>query len=415
MGFFEIYGKVGSETFISLRQIRRLFFQAHGQMNFPGITTLEDVDNLFIERGQLLTFNEYEGTMFNKLFKNRVQQMCPHRNELTKPACLNFLDYLADFHYDFYIRGPLYLLMAHIPDGDFLMILFPFRKAKLRERLDTLLLQSRSWGLKSLASSDIFPNSVANIVKSSANMARTANSWAKSVISPDITDLELSDEIYELCSVALNKSPTQDSADSFNHMLDQHSLWKELKAIDLWLNQMEPQVLCRKLTLSIIGDGIQQIVNTVQQQPIPEAASHAENATALSSCSGLEGKLVCFLKGIEKPACFDYLHAVDRRHSILPSWEVIEDTSEGLKKIRDVWQRRKRPLEGEFGGNEDNPDGSKEHKSRAWKIPDATHRPLDALDDVLIYHAVLITLLYSTGCDSSALISQDLGLIVPIL
>ncbi|KAF5654609.1 hypothetical protein F25303_1259 [Fusarium sp. NRRL 25303] len=248
IGFFEIYGKVDSEKSVSPMEIRRRFFQAHGQFNLPGVTIDEDGDNRLIERGRLLTFNE--------------------------------------------CGGSLHLLMAHIPDEDFLPIIFPSRKAKLHERLDNLLLQSRSWGLQSLSPCDIFPYSLANVADSGTDMTKIVNSWAKSTIDPDIKELDLDNGVYHWSLKFLKENPSQDSAYNSGSKLERRIFFRERAAIDLWLDQMEPHVLCRKLTLSIIGEGIQQIVDSVQQQPFSKAESLAEKATELSNRSELERKLV---------------------------------------------------------------------------------------------------------------------------
>ncbi|RKL45843.1 hypothetical protein BFJ72_g3390 [Fusarium proliferatum] len=411
IGFFEIYGKVRSEQLISRREIRRQFFQAHGQMEIPGVDPREDQDNLLIEAGQLLTFNEMGDIMFNEGFTKSVQQKCLHRKEEPNPACLNFLDYLGRSHYDFYRQGPLFLLIADIPDDSFLPIIFPHKKARLRERLDTLLLQSRSWGLQSLALCDIFPYPLTNVANNSLHVTDTANSWAKSTIRPDIHELELNNGVYEASLLCLNESTTKDIVYKLSPETRSIVL-KELKTIDSWLKQIESQVLCRKLTLSIVGDGIRQIVESVQQQAISEAASHAKNATVLSNRYGLVGKLTCFLQAVKNPGCFNCLYSAGRAYRTNPPEEVIRSTSEGLEKIWDLWRIIKTPLEDDGDGSEVGAHGGEEYKCHAWKIPDETDHPLDG---VLIYRAVLVTILYSLVCDSSALISEDLSLIVPIM
>ncbi|KAF5706874.1 hypothetical protein FGLOB1_7227 [Fusarium globosum] len=312
-------------------------------------------------------------------------------NEELESACLSFLDCLGRFRYEeFYTSGPLYLLMADIPDENFLPIVYPHKKAKLHERLDTLVLQSRSWWLKSLTSCDIFPGPLANIADSSLDMTNSANLWAKSTMGPGIEELNLSNVLYKGSSAYLNQSATRDLTCDLRYKRNRSILFRELQTIDSWLKQMEPEVLCRKLTLSIIGDGIRQIVNHNQQPPISEAACHEKNATGLSGSSELGGKLVCFLQAIKKPDCFNCLYPVEWANTTKPRKEVIHNTSEGLKRIWDIWQIKETPLNDEVGGNEDGADGGKEYKSLAWKTPHATHHPLD---DVLIYRAVLITLL----------------------
>lgn len=400
IGFFEIYGKMSSQHFDWHREIHGRLLQAHGHMSIPEFGCGNDLDNGMIETGQVFTFDTSGGRNIIRFFTDSVREKCPHRNEEPKPACLNLVDYLKGFHPDFFINGPLYLLIAHIPD--LLPSVFPHKKVKLREHLDNLLLQSRFWGCMSMTYCDILPNPLANIANGKHDLTITATAWAKS-INPNIDELELRKEAYELSSSYLKESPTQYREYNYKFIRDQHTLRDELETIDLWLIQIESHVLCRQLTLSVIGDGIRQIIDVVQQQPIPE--------TVPSSRHGLEGKLKCLLEAIEKPDSFDCLYTVGRVFSVPPPMKVKSDTSEGITKIHNLWQR-KEPKH-EVSGSEDGADIGQESGSRVWKLPNATHHPLD---DVLIYRAVLMTLLYSLSSDSSVLMDEDsYGLIVPIM
>ncbi|KAF4946694.1 hypothetical protein FGADI_10898 [Fusarium gaditjirri] len=405
-GFFEIYGGIRSLGWH--RVIRRRLLEAHGQMNITNHDRVESLDGEFIDADKLLTFNDFEGGKFKIIFMKSVQQKCPHRNQKPEPACVNLLFYLNDYHSDFFTNGPISLLAARIPSAAFIPVVFPHKKAKLRERLDTLLLQSRSWGLKSLASCDMFPGALKNIANGRILMIDRANSWAKSKINPDINELELDEEAYERSSECLSESPTQDRKDD---RIDQNLLLNDLNSIDLWLDQIESQVLCRKLILSVVGDGVRQIINASQQQPISEAVSHNKNATAQSSDCGLEGKLRCFLEAIKTPEGFNCLHRVWGTSLNLTNVKIKHETYAGLERIWDIWQREEPSLEGAIDDSEVGFDGRKK-KSYAWKLPDATVHPLD---DILIYRAVLITLIYSLTTDSSVLMDEEFGQIVPII
>jgi hypothetical protein len=410
IGFFEIYGKMASQYLGWHSEIHRRLLQAHGHMSIPELSRENELDKRMIETGQILTFNRFKGRRFIPLFTNSVQKKCPHRNEEPKPACLNLVDHLKGFEPDFFINGPLYLLIAHIPN--LLPFVFPHKKVKLRERLDTLLLQSRFWGCKSMAFCDILPNPLANMASTELDLTSTATSWVKSIY-PNIGELELRNKPYELSSAYLKESPTQDREYNSKFIRDQDKLREELETIDSWLEQIESHVLCRKLTLSVIGDGIRQIIDNIQQQPIPEAPFHAKNVTVSSSRHGLEGRVNYFLDAIEKPGSFNCLYTARWTSFVQFPMKIKCDTSEGLTKILDLWEIEEPPLEDEVCGSEDGAGRGQEPRSRAWKLPNATHHPLD---DVLIYRAVLITLLYSLSSDSSVLLDEDsYGQIVPIM
>lgn len=402
-GFFEIYGKMRSQHSGWQREMHGRLLQAHGHMSIPGSGHWNPRDKALIDFGRIFTFNPVERGGIEH-FTDCVQQKCPHRNEEPKPACFNLLDHFKGFDLDFFVNGPLYLLLAYVPDRDSLPFFFPHKKAKLRERLDTLLIQSRFWGLRSMADCDTLSSPLANIANNKLDLASTATSWAKSKTGHDIDKLELDGEAYELSLTYLKERPTQDREYNEESKKYQHTLWSELETIDLWLQQIESHVLCRKLTLSVIGDGIRQIIDVVQQQQqqqIPEDPFHAKNTTVSSNRHGLKGRVNYFLDAIEKPGSFNCLYTA--RLTVLRQFpmEVKRDTSEGLTKILDLWQIEEVSLR------------DQEYRSRAWKLPNATHHPLD---DILIYRAVLITLLYSFSSDSSALLDEDsYGLIVPIM
>lgn len=215
----------------------------------------------------------------------------------------------------------------------------------------------------------------------------------------------MSEKAYALSSAYLKESPLQDREYNKESIRDQDTLRAQLKTIDVWLEHIESHVLCRKLTLSVIGDGIRKIIDFVQQKPIPETIS--------SSRHGLEGKLEHFLEAIEKPDSFNYLYTVGWPSSVRPPMKIKRDISEGLTKVRDLWQRGEPSPGDEVSGSEDRADRGQEYESRTWKLPGTAHYQLD---DIIIYRAVLMTLLYSLSSDNSVLLDQDSnGLIVPIM
>ncbi|CAJ0540373.1 Ff.00g075180.m01.CDS01 [Fusarium sp. VM40] len=403
IGVFEIYGNMYSRYSFWHHEIHRRLLQAHGHMSIHGLGRYDSLDKILMDMGQLLTFNRFEGKGID-VFTNCVRQECSHHNEEPKPACINLLDHVKDFDPEFFMGGPLYLFMAHIPD--LLPSVFPHKKVKLRERLDTLLLQSRFWGCRSMAYCDIIPNPLMNSANYELDLTSTGTSWAKS-IDPDIHELELGKETFELSLKYLKESPTQDREHNDKFKDDQNALQHELRTIDSWLGQIKSHALCRQLTLSVVGDGVRQIVNVVQQEPIPEAPFHAKNATVPSSRRGLEGSINYFLDAIERPGSFNSLYA-----SVQSPMEIRRDTSELLIKILDLWKIEEQSLEDKVSGREDGAERAQEYKSRTWKLPNATHHPLD---DIIIYRAVLMTLLYCLSSDSSALMDESYGLIVPIM
>jgi hypothetical protein len=416
IGFFEMYGKMDSEDLDSQRQTHTRLLQAHGHMSLPGFKYSNDEIKENTMNGWMLTFNEFEFDNFITPFAATLRQKCPHRDQEPTPACLNLLKFFTRYDAAYFLDGPLYLLIADIPKREFLPFLFPHKKAKLRERLDTLLLQSRFWGMESVADCDLLPNSSANITNDKLSLIGTVTSWAQS-IEPDINKLNIDKKAYALCSAYLKENSTQENEYDYECRTNQYQLQFQLESIDLWLKQIEPHVLCRKLTLSVIGDRIRQMVDTVQQQPILEVSSHAKNATVPSNSHRLSpvvnGKLDRFLEAMAKPNGFDSLYLFEWSSSTQSPMVFMRDTYEGLTRIRDIWEMEESSLKDKVSEEGGGTDESREHKTHAWKLPHTTVHPLD---DVLIYRAVLMTLLYCLSNDSSDLMDEDkYGLIVPIM
>jgi hypothetical protein len=235
IGFFEIYGKMPFQYSGWHNEIHGRLLQAHGYMSIPELSRMNALEKSIIDEGQIFTSNLAESKKFASPLTNSVQQKCPHRNEEPQHACVKLLADRMVLHFTCFFKGPLSLLTAHVPDLDLLPLFYPHKKAKIRERLDTLLLRSRLWGCKSMAYCDILPNPLADIANDNVDLASTATLWAESIIRPDIDRLRLSGEAYELSLAYLKERSTQDREYNYTFIWDQRTLWFELKTIDLWL------------------------------------------------------------------------------------------------------------------------------------------------------------------------------------
>ncbi|CAG7566107.1 unnamed protein product [Fusarium equiseti] len=240
IGFFEMYGEISFEK--ASRHIRMRLLQAHGHMNTTELVHGDKIKS-FLNTGRVLVFNHFVGDDFISSFTANVERQCPHCNQRPKTPCLNMLEYLKSlnggfftflkvYHTGFLRNGPLYLLMAPIPKSDLLPFFFPHKKAKLRERLDTLLLQNRFWGTKRTVYRVLSSTSPANNAHVDLQLTNTAVSWAQVNIRSDVDDLVFSERAYHLCSAFLEQSPTQKSGYDEESMEKQRTLQRELVTID---------------------------------------------------------------------------------------------------------------------------------------------------------------------------------------
>ncbi|KAJ4005583.1 hypothetical protein NW752_002416 [Fusarium irregulare] len=209
IGFFEMYGKIPFTFRRHTGMLKRLL-QAHG---YFGISELgySDLVNVFIRNDGELPLNPSEFHDFRHIIEARIQ--CPHVNQelsaCRNALCRNARECAKGLDPGFYINGPLYLSMVPVPSSDLLPFFFPHQKAKLRERLDTLLLQSRFWGMETTAYRDVSLNQLADGAGDCLHLNSTPVSWAKANVNPNIADLAVDTEVYKLCSKYLKQSPTQ--------------------------------------------------------------------------------------------------------------------------------------------------------------------------------------------------------------
>lgn len=418
IGFFEMYGKMAHGYPVWGRELYQRLLQAYGHMDTSAPRRDDEWTRTNIKMYKALTFNQIERDEFKRSFRRSLRRECPHRDQQPKPACLNLFDCLQAFYPGFFTEGPLYLLLAQFPEP--YPCLFPSKRTRLCERLTTLLLQSRFWSMKSSASSDLSPSRSENEAHAGLYIAKNVTSWARLEIKPDIDKLDLSNDTYALCLEYLHKTLDQERQYDILTTHIKNLFQRDVESLDLWLKKMEPHVLCRKLTLSVVGEGIQQIIDTIQQQSNVKAKSDVSNAAVLSSLDGsmlptLHGKLSYFLKAIDDPNTLDCLYSGAWGRTTYSEEKldrVRHDTYEGLRKVQDLWELDDLPLNDDVGESEDMVHSDREHKTRAWRFPSVTLHPLD---DVLIYRAVLITLIYCLSSDSSDLMDDAYDIIVPIM
>ena len=426
IGFFEMYGKIKFQESNRGRELYERLLQAHGQMDFSARRLDDERIKTTIKANQALTFNPHEGGVFMKSFQARLRQECPHRDQQPKPACLNLVLYSDTLLICCYVKGPLCLLLARNPEA--LPSVFPHKRTKLCERLSTLLLQSRFWSMISSASYDLHLSPSMNEVYDGLQFTKTVVSWARSEVDPDIDELNLSDSTYRCCLDGIVKTLNQEGRYDDQTITTQSLIERDLECIDSWLKKIEPYILCRKLTLSVIGEGIQQMIDTVQQQSSSEPEPDVTYTAVHSSLDvymlpTLYGKLSHFLKAVDDHFNWSRLYSEKWIQETFPRVSRFQgdlntvkyDTFEGLRRIQELWAIRDLHVNVEDSGSEDGADQGQVHEIHeyAWKFPTATVHPLD---DLLIYRPVLLTLIYCLSSDSSELMDEDAyGTIVPIM
>ncbi|KAM5346962.1 hypothetical protein ACJ41O_009967 [Fusarium nematophilum] len=349
------------------------------------------------------------------------------------PCCCDFFEHCRGCCPDLGTDGPLYLLTADAPRSP--PLLFPHRKARLREKLDLLLLQSRFWTLKASGYLDLDPGPPNKFSKDERHLTEKALSPATKMLHGPAKWFRVGRQAYELCSAFVSGASIEHPDYRNDRQQRQIILQCEISSVDEWLSSFGSLHLCRRMTLAVIGLGIHQMKNGIQH--VRADAATAIDRDKFESCA-LHDKLRDFLQAFQEPNSRSYLFPgpfnyfsldIPRRPSDAgsdvpsdPYLEMLLDCFPGdyadfkilrgdvygaLVKIRERWETR----DAEDGRADTDPD--KARRRQVWQQPTENQHPLD---DLLIYRAVLVALLYSLATDSSDLVRDEYyQLVVPIM
>ncbi|EEU47514.1 uncharacterized protein NECHADRAFT_78014 [Fusarium vanettenii 77-13-4] len=419
VGVFERYEAELSPTSQGLDEVKWLILYGNGYMEVPMFETEEAInqrESIMVTYARELDWN-YVHFELSMMFLKRAEaecvcnvqkappsQRCCGLLPSSWPSSCELLRQLLDqnlINFNIARWGPLYPLIADRPC--FLPLLFPRTKARFRDKLDTLFLHSRFWAMKTSAYLELSPDQPGDFSRDQRYLLAQATSWATTVTNDPVTELELSPTAWALTSDYLARPLSAVDGDRLEEVAAKTALEFEIVAIDAWLKQAGPLVLCRQMTLGILGHAIQEVM--LNANP-----GTAESTIGRDQFMFLElhEKLERFLHAVRDPDLKACLF-----HGVFPGDTAgFDRAKEGvcklLDKIRDLWETE------EVQENVDDDEEEDEPRLRpVWKLPNTSQHPLD---DLLIYRAVLVSLLYSLSIDSSNLLEEEsYGLVVPIM
>jgi hypothetical protein len=419
VGLFERHEAELSPTSQGLDEVRSLILYANGYMEVPVVETEEAMN----QRGSIvatyareLDWN-YVHFELSMMFLKRAEaecvcnvqkapqsQRCCGLLPASWPSSCGLLKQLLDqnlINFNIAKWGPLYTLIADRPR--FLPLLFPRTKIRFRDKLDTLFLQSRFWAMRASAYLELSPDQPEDFSRDQSTLVAQATSWATTITDGPVTDLKLSPRVWALTSDYLERPLSATDGDRLEEVAAKTALELEIVAIDTWLRQAGPLVLCRQMTLGILGHAIQEVMLNARPGTTESTISRDQLIFL-----ALHGKLQRFLYAVGDPDLKACLF-----HGVFPADAASfdrakEEVCKLLDKIRDLWETREVQESVNEDEEEDEPRGRP-----VWKLPNTSQHPLD---DLLIYRAVLISLLYSLSIDSSNLLEEEsYGLVVPIM
>ncbi|KAF4469270.1 hypothetical protein FALBO_3833 [Fusarium albosuccineum] len=415
IGFFEMCGEMPPKHSISPNEIRIRLLNSQGHMDISENEPEPGEPKVGIKGGKQVRIR----CSLSNFFANKVQQGSIHSIQEPELACYGLHEGRSEYQASLFEDGPLYLFLSYLPHPKLLPVFFPHKKAKFRERLDLLLLQSPFWLIEPSVRHQFFPNWQLEVTNPASYLAMAATSLANVETNSPTKPLKLEDEPFTLCSDYLADSAAFEYQSGEERLRIQQVLQKELSSIDVWLKQRESHVLCRKLTLSVLGNNIKEVIHGTCRHSNLVKASVSSLARRIRVRPWGDVELPQSYRFVSSALYDKLLHFLSAMNRLKhPAGDGLEPGSSlefaSLIKIQDLWELKETSSEEGSDENREMPGGSQPQLNRrSRKITD---RFLVSLDDLLIYRAMLLALTCLLTIDSSPLVGEDsYNLVVPIM
>ncbi|KAM6508515.1 hypothetical protein FALCPG4_018355 [Fusarium falciforme] len=419
VGFFEMHDpKQATKNpfqWPNLRDIRNTLLQANGYMDILKAGRGETAGDQQVIMGMYA--NEAEWIDIDQVLSckliDKVQstctcdgknahpyQLCCWQSPTPWPGCCKLIRDFGHWRPNLATNGPLYIVSADKPATS--PIIFPHKRANFRRRLNTLFLQSRFWALNNSAFLELSHDPIEKFVKDEKFLSQQAMSSVVEIAQRPIKELKLTEQAYALCSANVSGIPNTGSDSRRSSRLKQKILEAELETIDTWLKNAKI-ASCRQMTLSVIGNAIQEMINNNESEGYRN--SHIEVSNFVSG--DLAENLYDFRQAFQDSNSQVYLFQRETSDKHLNCETARQELLESIQKLYNLWETEERQYQRERDGDEE------EEPRQVFVRPYTNQHPLD---DLLIYRSVLIVLLYSLAIDSSDLLEKDsYGLVVPIM
>jgi hypothetical protein len=215
--------------------------------------------------------------------------------------------------------------------------------------------------------------------------------WAQRVVSGPVVQLDLSERIHQLLVVCIaDLYSARSNLDPDDEPILFRGILGEIHKITAWLSSIRwpgekfwaEEIRCRLRTIYAVGSSLAILCSELNKV---NTAKNTPDRGLVPPLVFVDDALYGILSALSS-----YITDLGARPSL---GEQLRDIVESLDKVHKLWE-----IDGSF--------------PLKFKLPDGVQHPLD---DLLIYRAALIAVVYSSAQDTSSLINNNLfDMIVPI-
>ncbi|KEZ45492.1 hypothetical protein SAPIO_CDS1810 [Scedosporium apiospermum] len=255
---------------------------------------------------------------------------------------------------------------------------------------------SRFWAMRQREWENLSPQFEDGFTPGVRYIAEKAMTWARRVVGGPTIPLDLFLPVHRVVLVCIaDLYSAKSNLDRDDYYTLSRSMLEEIKKITKWLSSIRwpgdeswaEEIRCRQRTICGVGSGLGSVCKNWDEANTPKPEDTPEMEIVPSAVfvdSALHGVL---------RALNSYIVSKKADYSLFASTQGEKERLASLYKVHILWEL----------------DGSSPPK---FKRPDDVQHPLD---DLLIYRAVLIAVVYSSAQDTSSLINNNLfDMIVPI-
>jgi len=273
--------------------------------------------------------------------------------------------------------------------------LFPIANHRLREKLHMLLIQSRFWAMKPPDWENLNPAFEDGFTLDLRYVIEKAMTWAQRVVAGPVVQLDLSLKLHRVVVICIaDLYSSRWNLDPIDRFMLFRGMLEEIHKITEWLSSIRwpdekgwaEEIRCRQRAICGVGSNLDYLCREWDEVNTPKGGPEIELVPPVVFVDNALHGVLCTIKSYTASM---WANPFSRERK--PFLPII--STDSLNKVHNLWEL----------------DGSSPPK---FKLPDDVQHPLD---DLLIYRAVLIAIVYSSTQDTSSLINNNLfDMVVPI-
>lgn len=343
---------------------------------------------------------------------NKTSVLCCNGNAAWPDHCTEILSVHKDMLFmvprlNYTTTGPLGLLVAQIPTID--PIIYPTAHARLLQKIEALVMQSRFWSMKHAKAKDV---DILHYCKDHLGVdVILVQGYPLPIQSDECGKLEVSEHAFRHCIQFVARDIREELSYRAKKKLQRQLVW-QIKSLDRWLrNKVGNAGFCRILSLGITATAVQTLLDSIEDNPqlYPAADTNYPKTFAFAS-PALARKLQTFKK--------IFNHFTSRTGFRYENGDVTLDKPETIDEHQDFFVEAIN-----ISKETDYVDGKNVLASlfkvaRLWDIHPTAEGSTDfkfvqpdsvqyLFDNFFIYRAILIAALFSLAVDNSQFIQNN--------